>query len=101
MAEISEKLDIVLAFGKDVREDDIRAHEFYAALCNNRWVGRKNKTWEFSWRQAGEFVATIRNQREDAEPETYLDYYASGQEGIVAPWVRSRFLAIGYERDGS
>ena len=91
----NEKLDLVLAFGGDVREDDLRAQELYAALCNNRWVGR-NKVWEFSWRQAGDFVAAIRNERIEALPETYLDYYASGQEGIVAPWVRSRFLSIGY-----
>lgn len=95
MAEISVS-DLEIAFARDIQEDDIRARELYAALCNNRWVRQRNE-WNLSWRQAGDLVARIRNKDDRLPAETYLDYYGSGGEGQVAPWVRQRFRSIGYE----
>lgn len=97
MQQKKETVGLQLAFARDVEEDDIRAREFYCALCGNRWENQNKQVLELSWRQAGEFVASIRNRRFHAQEETYLDYYASGGEGTVAPWVRSRFRSLGYE----
>ncbi len=66
-----------------VTNDFIIAQNLYAALCNMKWK-KDNKTCSFSWRSAGDVVATMKS-----DPcSDYLDFYGSSflfenQEGLV------------------
>ena len=64
-------------------ENDMFAKELYAALCNIIW---KNSEEEYSctWRYAGELVASLRDKNED-----YMDFYCSGNEGIISENVKN------------
>lgn len=91
-------------------KDDSFAKELYAALCNMRWVFMPpedpesvvialqkqqpedygdDDTYSASWRYASGIVADLRNRfliKEDAH-ENYLDWYCSGNEGVVSERV--------------
>ena len=55
-----------------VTNDFIIAQNLYAALCNMKWK-KDNKTCSFSWRSAGDVVATMKS-----DPcSDYLDFYGS------------------------
>ena len=66
---------------KKIRNDDIYAQNFYAALCNQEWREEdvweilQDKTWSCSWRSAGGIVADIRGEGD------YMDWYCSGSLG--------------------
>jgi hypothetical protein len=97
---------IVIAFLKDKEI----ATDFYRALCNMRWrftgfstpeehtIARlKNEyAWSCSWRYSGGVIADIRNQHYNTK-EDYIDYYCSGQEGMVTDLVKECFKRIGWE----
>lgn len=77
--------------------DDYYAQLFYAALCNTEWCRNTVESmlkgepeYSFSWRSAADLVAYIR------EGMHYMEYYASGNEGIVCDEVRKDLLAIGW-----
>lgn len=78
------------------------AHEVYAALCNVAWVpdaheaqayveARGDGVCAWSWRAAGGYVADLRDRG-----ETYLDFYCSGNEGVVSDAVREAMASVGY-----
>ena len=82
-----------------VRKDDRYATRLYDALCNTKWYhdsdvhgGRtKGDAWSCSWRYAGDLVAKLRVSHED-----YLDYYCSGNEGLIAPDIAKDLKQIGW-----
>lgn len=61
-----------------IRDNEIYAQNFYAALCNNQyqpqdvWGILTNITWNCDWRYSANLIADIR-QKED-----YLTWYCSG-----------------------
>ena len=61
-----------------IREREIYAQNFYAALCNNDFVPKdvwcllKNLTWSCTWRYAADLIADLR------EDESYINWYCSG-----------------------
>jgi hypothetical protein len=61
-----------------VRQQEIYAQNFYAALCNNSftpkdvWGILTNITWDCTWRYAADLIADIR------QTEDYLTWYCSG-----------------------
>tara|TARA_A100001015_G_C14792392_1_gene633596 strand:+ start:465 stop:788 length:324 start_codon:yes stop_codon:yes gene_type:complete len=66
-----------------VTDNSIIAQNLYAALCNMKWK-KDNKTCSFSWRSAGDVVATMKSD----QTSDYLDFYCSSfsvekQEGLV------------------
>lgn len=87
------------------------ACEFYAALCNMKWVriveipedqqiidklkGENRKEWSCTWRYAGGIIADIRNTAYNVH-ENYLDFYCSGNEGHVSPTVKRQFERLGW-----
>ncbi|MGH2833222.1 MAG: hypothetical protein ACRDK2_10655 [Solirubrobacteraceae bacterium] len=76
-----------------VRRDDVFARELYAALCNMRWR-RSDSDAEpvsMSWRYAGGVIAHLA-----CKGECYLDYYCSGNEGVVSEQVRGALGGIGW-----
>lgn len=69
-----------------------RYEDLYCALCNIDWVHPSTgQRWSCSWRYAGTVAAVLRGMGED-----YLDYYAMGGEGTVAPWLREAMAAYGW-----
>ena len=67
------------------------ANKVYANLCNLVWYDYINdEVISQSWRGAGGFVADIRNLGED-----YMDFYCSGNEGIVDKEIEDLFNANG------
>lgn len=104
--EMSADKDIIsLLADRDI------ACEFYAALCNMRWMkkinlpedeqiidklkGEDRTLWSCSWRYAGGIIADIRNAAYNTK-EDYLDFYCSGKEGYVSPTVENNFERIGW-----
>lgn len=62
--------DFLDMFQDDLR-DEQRSLDLYSALCNNVWK-KEDRVLDFSWRAAGEFIASIRNELniERVSPDT-------------------------------
>jgi hypothetical protein len=86
--------DIEQVLSIEMRKDVDRAYDVYRALCNNVWQ-KDGHSYSFTWRSAGEIVSAIRN-RSGCPVEDYLDYYMSGKEGYIAPWLEDRLNILGY-----
>lgn len=73
--------------------DEVEPYEdLYRALCNVEWVHQETgRRWSCSWRYAGTVAAVLRGAGED-----YLDYYASVDEGTIAPWLREALAECGW-----
>lgn len=76
-----------------VRTNDAFAHELYGALCNMRWRRRDADTElvSMSWRYAGGVVSHLA-----CKGGCYLDYYCSGNEGVVSARIRDALGALGW-----
>lgn len=85
-----------------IRQHEIYAQNFYAALCNNQYQPRdvwgilKNINWDCSWRYAAGLIAEIR------EDESYIDWYCSGT-GFAgtdfAGFVEESYVTVEIETD--
>jgi len=85
-----------------IRQHEIYAQNFYAALCNNQyqpkdvWGILKNINWDCSWRYAAGLIAEIR------EDESYIDWYCSGT-GFAgtdfAGFVEESYVTVEIETD--
>lgn len=84
-------------FGYEIRKDVDLAVELYRALCNNIWI-RGDEKIDFTWRAAGEEVAALRTEA-GCPVEEVTDYYLSGGEGEVSPWVETKMAALGFRRE--
>lgn len=71
-------------------------YRLYATLCNNEfikndvWSILQDKTWSCSWRYAGGIVSRLEDN------DNYMDYYCSGNEGLVDEEIREDLLKIGW-----
>lgn len=73
------------ACGERVRGSEECAIQAWCALANVVWQSTNMvHRHEESFRTAGGLVAELRG----AEGESYLTWYCSGREGVVAPWIR-------------
>lgn len=69
------------------------AINFYRALCNNDIVDTTtNKEYYYSWRSAGALTASLRFKNEN-----YLDFYCSGDEGLVNDNIREDLKFLEFE----
>ena len=87
--------------------------DLYRALCNNTYC-KNNKTWACSFRYAGEIVSRIKH-KEETFPDlndpnlynefytsvedfnyAYMEYYCSGDEGVVKPQVLEVIESLGW-----
>ena len=70
------------------------ATDFYNALCNMRWQSTidSSKIYSCSWRYAGRMIAELRNRGEE-----YLDFYCSGSEGVVKPYIELELKKLGWK----
>jgi hypothetical protein len=83
-----------IALGKKVRQDERCACELWAALSNVTWRHPKHADADYSWREAGSLVASIRRDQ-----SIYLDWYMSATAGVVAFWIRKAMAAEGWLPD--
>lgn len=76
-----------------VRADDVFARELYGALCNMRWrrTCSDAELVSMSWRYAGGVVAHLA-----CKGGCYLDYYCSGNEGVVSEQVLRALGDLGW-----
>lgn len=76
-----------------VRTDDAFARELYGTLCNMRWCrgGIDEEPVSMSWRYAGGVVSRLA-----CKGGCYLDYYCSGNEGVVSGRIRDALEALGW-----
>lgn len=78
-------------------EHDDYAQLLYAALCNNKfqkqevWPVLKGDTWSCTWRSAGTIVAELRGDGD------YMDWYLSGNEGIVVDIIAEDLEKLGWQ----
>lgn len=81
---------------KKVRESDTYAQHLYAAMCNTDftkndvWPILQDDIWCCSWRYAGGIIADMREEGD------YIDWYCSGNEGIVTDEIREDLLKLGW-----
>ena len=79
-----------------VRSSEDYARLLYSALCNNQFLNQamweliKNEPWSCSWRYAGGIIADMREEGD------YLDWYCSGNEGLVAEVVKDDLYELGW-----
>ena len=87
-------------FIKDkIRSENGYATRLYGALCNINWYhdsqlhgnGNEDDAWHCSWRYAGDLVATLRGGGAN-----YLDYYSSGNEGLISTDIADDLNKIGW-----
>lgn len=80
------------AIKKKIRSSNATACKWYAALCNNTFYYTTDtaKHWSCSWRYAAKIIADIYRNGD------YLDWFLSGDEGVVAPEVRDDLFALGW-----
>ena len=77
---------------RDKMDNDEYANKVYDALCNTEWQHVETKEiFHCSWRYAGGIVARNRRYRED-----YMDFYASGSEGVVGSEIVYDFAKLGW-----
>lgn len=87
--------DIFVAIIKDIVEenksDEGKLVQLYESLCNKIWYNENLKLmFSCSWRAAGRIVSSFENNKE------YLDYYCSGNEGMVVDWIKDRMKQDGW-----
>lgn len=76
-------------FGDRVRADDKFASDLWCALSNVSWYHPPSKQeYSCTFRAAGGLVAQIRGSG------TYMDWYLSGDDGVVSPEIA---LVLGEE----
>lgn len=99
----SEGLEQTLLASPKIREkvkDDAYAQKLYHSLCNTRWIKNdflsklrqhpEKDFWSCSWRYAGGVVADLREEGD------YMDWYCSGNEGMIDPEVAADLLELGW-----
>lgn len=69
--------------------NEIYCRDLYGALCNNRFF-YGDYEWTCSWRMAGGIVAEIIKQGD------YIDWYCSGNEGIVTDEIKLDLMMMGW-----
>lgn len=79
------------AVGDRVRQYEAAGVALWSALANVEWKSLAGAEASYSWREAGSVVAGIRRDR-----SSYLDWYMSGPEGVVAPWIEDALKAEGW-----
>jgi hypothetical protein len=78
------------AMGDLVRADGACAVELWSALANVEWRGPNGEAIFYSFRQAGELVAWIREEGDE------LDWYGSGEPGVVVDWIADALAPRGW-----
>ena len=54
-----------------------------------------DRTWSASFRGMGGIIASIRNEFHNKN-ENYMDWYCSGEYGVIAPIVREAMFKLGW-----
>jgi hypothetical protein len=84
--------DVERLLGRRIRASREEAIEFWSALANVGWFHESQPEQEvsYSFRAAGGLIAQIRAEGD------YLDWYMSGPDGVVAPWIREVMATKGW-----
>jgi hypothetical protein len=78
------------ALGDRVRADGASGVDLWSALANICWHSPEGETVTYSFRQAGDLVAWVR---EEGSSE---DWYCSGPPGVVDTWIAKAMFDRGW-----
>jgi len=81
------------AFGAHIRESDEAACEMWCALANVEWTHSNGETAGYSFREAGDLVATIRRNG------NYMDWYCCDTDAVVSDAIRTKMKMMGWSPD--
>jgi hypothetical protein len=81
------------ALGDRVRASQEDAVALWSALANVDWYGPNGIEVSYSFRAAGDLVATLRR---DEGRMTYMNYYCQGPAGEVATWIEEALATEGW-----
>jgi len=91
-ARFEQTVDRIL--GDAVRAaPDVAGVELWSALANIDWTGPKGEEIGYSFRAAGDLIASLVGA---GEPYGYMRWYCAGPDGVVADWIAEAMFEAGY-----
>ena len=78
------------AIGDRMRSDGGCGVDLWSALTNVEWHGSDDQIVSYSFRAAGDLVTWVR------EEGNYIEWYCSGEPGIVAAWISGALAREGW-----
>lgn len=79
--------------GERIRADGACGVEMWSALANVDWHAPNGDIVGYSFRDAGDLVAWLREEGD------YMDWYCCGDVGVVVPWIGGALAAEGWSWD--
>lgn len=73
-----------------MRADGACGVDLWSALANVHWLRSNETVISYSFREAAELVAWIREEGD------YISWYCSGPPGEVAPWIGEAMATEGW-----
>jgi hypothetical protein len=86
---------VIQILGPHIVNDETKAEQVYAALCNMQWSHPDHGLQSVTWRTAGGIVDEIMHP-DSNDFLGYCNYYCSGNEGHVEDWIRETMAAAGW-----
>ena len=84
------ELTLERLLGERIQTDGACGVEMWSALANVDWHAPDGDIISCSFREAGDLVAWLREEGD------YMDWYCSGDVGVVAPWIGDGLAVEGW-----
>lgn len=84
------ELTVDRVLGDRIRADGAAAVDMWSSLANIEWTGPEGGKVNYSFREAGDLVAWVR------EEGGYIDWYCSGPVGVVSAWIEEGLAKEGW-----
>lgn len=81
---------VARVFGDRIKDDPLFCANMWSALANVDWHHTSGDTAGYSFRAAGDLIASIRGEGD------YMDWYCSGPYATVTEEIRAGMLAEGW-----
>lgn len=78
------------ALGQEMKSDETLCREVWSALANVDWKHENGDTASYTFRAAGDLIASIIGKGD------YMDWYCSGPYAVISERVEKAMLAEGW-----